>query len=148
MNERGRGVILQGLAALLLVLGGAWWWRAAPRDDSDPRLLAWRLTAEQLLPESGDQELADTVVLPAEGDYEKVADLDSGVFQVAVVCAGPDNSRVRISFGDDESGRGLPCSGERTPEVFSVGVGTQLRLRIAADDQGPVIFRYAVQRGA
>ncbi len=147
MNEQARGALLYGLAAVVLVVGVAWWWRAAPHDDSDPRLLTWRLTAEQLLPESGDQELADTVVLPAGADYEKVTDLESGAFQVAVVCAGPDGSRVRVSFGVDDSGRGLPCSGTRTPEVFSVGVGTRLRLHITADDQGPVIFRYALQRG-
>ncbi|GAA2902970.1 hypothetical protein Acy02nite_45210 [Actinoplanes cyaneus] len=148
MTERGRGVILHGLAVLILVAGGIWWWRSAPRDDSDPRLLAWRLTAEQLLPETGDQEMTDTVVVPASSNYEKGADLDGGAFQVAVVCAGPDGSRVRVSFGDDESGRGLPCSGARTPEVFSVGVGSQLRLRAAADDKGPIVFRYTVQRAA
>ncbi len=148
MSERGRGAILHGLAALILVAGGTWWWRSAPRDDSDPRVLAWRLTAEQLLPETGDQELADTVVVPASGSYEKGVDLDGGAFQVAVVCAGPDGSRVRVSFGDDESGRGLPCSGTRTPEVFSVGVGSQLRLQIKADAQGPVVFRYTLQRSA
>ncbi|MFI1996525.1 DUF6023 family protein [Actinoplanes sp. NPDC020271] len=148
MSERGRGAILVVLAALILVAGGVWWWRAAPRDDSDPRLLAWRLTAEQLLPETGEQELTDTLVVPASGSYEKSADLDGGAFQVAVVCAGPDGSRVRVSFGDDESGRGLSCSGTRTPEVFSVGVGSQLRLRIVADEHGPVVFRYTVQRAA
>ncbi|WP_436525771.1 DUF6023 family protein [Actinoplanes sp. HUAS TT8] len=146
MSDRGRGAILHGLALLVLVAGVTWWWRAAPRDDSDPRLLAWRLTAEQLLPETGEQEMTDTVVVPASGDYEKGADLDGGAFQVAVVCAGPDGSRIRVSFGDDESGRGLPCSGTRTPEVFSVGIGSQLRLRVAADEHGPVVFRYTLQR--
>jgi hypothetical protein len=134
------------LAALLLAVGAVWWWRAAPRDDSDPRLLTWRLAAEQLLPVTGEQELTDTVVLPADGQYEKAADLHGGAFQVAVVCAGPDGSRVRVSFGDDDSGRGLSCSGTRTPEVFSVGVGSQLRLIVKVDEQGPVIFRYTLQR--
>lgn len=146
MSERGRGAILHTMAALILVAGAVWWWRAAPRDDSDPRLLSWRLAAEQLLPDSGDQELADTVVLPASRDYEKAMDLDGGSFQVAVVCAGPDGSRVRVSFGGEETGRGLPCSGTRTPEVFSVGVGTRLTLRIVADAHGPVIFRYTLHR--
>lgn len=148
MSERGRGAILHGLAALVLIAGGIWWWRAAPRDDTDPRVLAWRLTAEQLLPETEDQELTDTVVVPASSGYEKGADLDGGSFQVAVVCAGPDGSRVRVSFGDDESGRGMPCSGTRTPEVFSVGVGSQLRLKITTDELGPVVFRYTLQRSA
>ncbi|BCY15285.1 DUF6023 family protein [Actinoplanes sp. L3-i22] len=148
MSERVRGAILHGTAALILVAGGVWWWRAAPHDDSDPRLLSWRLTAEQLLPESGDQELSDTVVVAASGNYEKDADLDGGAFQVAVVCAGADGSRVRVSFGDDESGRGLPCSGTRTPEVFSVGVGSQLRVRVTVDEQGPVVFRYTLERAA
>ncbi|GIF09103.1 DUF6023 family protein [Actinoplanes siamensis] len=147
MSERGRGAVLHGLAALLLLVGGVWWWRSAPRDDSDPRLLAWRLAAEQLLPESGEQEMTDTVVLPARGGYDKAADLDGGAFQVAVVCAGPEGSRVRVSFGGGEdSGRGLPCSGSRTPEIFSVGVGTRLHLRALVEEQGPVIFRFTLQR--
>ncbi|AEV88918.1 hypothetical protein ACWT_7909 [Actinoplanes sp. SE50] len=146
MSERGRGAILHGLAALVLAAGGTWWWRAAPRDASDPRLLTWRLTAEQLLPETGDQEAAETVALAPRQDYEKVSDLDGGTFQVSVICAGPDGSRARVSFGGPESGLGLNCSGTRTPQVFSVGVGTELRLRVTAEGEGPVVFRYTLQR--
>ncbi|KUL27598.1 DUF6023 family protein [Actinoplanes awajinensis] len=145
-GERGRGVILHGLAVLLVVAGGIWWWRAEPAVESDPRLLTWRLAAEQLLPETEDQEKSDTLALAAEGEYDEVAALDGGAFLVSVVCAGPDDSRVRVSLGDDDSGRGLRCSGSRTPEVFSVGVGTELHLRVVVEQVGPVIFRYTLQR--
>ncbi|GIF11176.1 DUF6023 family protein [Actinoplanes teichomyceticus] len=145
-SERERGLILHGLAALLVVAGGIWWWRAAPRAESDPRMLNWRLAAEQLLPETEEQEKSDTLALNAEDEFSTVEDLTGGAFLVSVVCAGPDGSRVRVSLGDDESGRGLPCSGPRTPEVFSVAVGTRLFLRVVADESGPLVFRYTLQR--
>ncbi|WIM96208.1 DUF6023 family protein [Actinoplanes oblitus] len=149
-GARARGVVLHGAAALLLVVGGAWWWSARPRSAADPRLLDWRLTAERLLPDTGEQEAADTMVLAAGADYAKTDDLDGGAFLVSVVCAGPDGSLVRVSLGegDEDSGRGLHCSGSRTPEVFSVGVGTQLRLRVVVDKIGPVIFRYTLERSS
>ncbi|MFB9338501.1 DUF6023 family protein [Actinoplanes octamycinicus] len=149
-HARGRGVVLLVVAVLLLVAGGTWWWSARPRSESDPRLLSWRLTAEQLLPDTGDQEAADTMVLAGNSETAKINDLDGGAFLVSVVCAGPDGSLVRVSLGegDEDSGRGLRCSGARTPEVFSVGVGTQLRLRIAVDRIGPVIFRYTLERSS
>jgi hypothetical protein len=140
--------VLHVLTALILVAGGFWWWSAAPRPESDQRLLGWRLTAEQLLPDTGEQEAAETMVLAAGDDYGKVDDLDGGRFLISVVCAGPDGSRVRVSLGDggEDSGRGLRCSGSRTPEVFSVSVGDELRLRVMVDESGPLIFRYTLQR--
>ncbi|MEV6350807.1 DUF6023 family protein [Actinoplanes sp. NPDC051851] len=148
-SERGRGVVLHALTVLILLAGGTWWWRAEPRADSDPRLLTWRLAAEQLLPDAGDQEGADNLALAAGAVHEEIADLDGGSFLVSVVCAGPDGSRVRVAFGDSEgqdSGRGLNCSGDRTPEVFSVGVAQRLRMGITVEVGGPVVFRYTLQR--
>ncbi|BCJ43243.1 hypothetical protein GCM10010168_00150 [Actinoplanes ianthinogenes] len=149
-GERGRGVVLRVAAALLLVVGAGWWWSARPRSEADPRLLTWRLAAEQLLPETGDQETAETLVLAAGADYAKTDDLDGGAFLISVVCAGPDDSSVRVSLGEGEedSGRGLRCSGSRTPEVFSVGVGSRLHLRVVVDQAGPIIFRYTLERSA
>ncbi|WP_433827553.1 DUF6023 family protein [Actinoplanes sp. CA-015351] len=131
---------------MILIAGAAWWWRATPREPVDERLLGWQLVAEQLLPESGDQQMAGTLAL-ADGDgHEEVAEVGSGEFLVSVVCAGDDGSRVRVSLGADETGRGMRCSGSRTPEVFSVGLASELHLRISVEEAGPVVFRYTLQR--
>ncbi|GIE79944.1 hypothetical protein Aph02nite_58940 [Actinoplanes philippinensis] len=136
--------MLYGLTALILTVGVGWWWRAAPRQAPADRLADWRHSAEQLLPDTGDQELADTLALDGEGGHEEVVDVEEGAFRIAVVCAGADGSRVRVGIG--ESGRGLRCSGSRTPEIFSVGLSTRLRLQVAVESPGPVVFRYALQR--
>ncbi|MEU8656623.1 DUF6023 family protein [Actinoplanes philippinensis] len=143
-GERERGVVLYAATALILTVGVWWWWRAAPRQAPDDRLAGWRHSAEQLLPDTGDQELADTLALEGVGGHEEVVDVEQGAFQISVVCAGADGSRVRVGIG--ESGRGLRCSGSRTPEIFSVGLSTQVHLRVAVESPGPVVFRYAFQR--
>jgi hypothetical protein len=144
--ERGRGAVLNLLTALILISGAAWWWRAAPREPADDRLLGWRLTAEQLLPESAEQQVASTLAL-ADGDgHVEVAEVDGGEFLVSVVCAGDDGSRIRVSLGVQETGRGMRCSGSRTPEVFSVGLAKELKLRVSVEEAGPVVFRYTLQR--
>jgi hypothetical protein len=144
--ERGRGAVLNLLTALILIAGAAWWWSAIPREPADDRLLGWRLAAEQLLPESGEQQMSSTVAL-ADGDgHVEVAEVDGGEFLVSVVCAGEDGSRVRVSLGTQETGRGMRCSGSRTPEVFSVGLAKELHLRVNVEESGPVVFRYTLQR--
>ena len=146
-GERGRGAVLHASAALVLVAGGLWWWHAAPRHTTDPRLLQWRLNAEQLLPDAGDQQTASTLALgPGSGHEEQVSGLGQGKFLVSVVCAGDDGSRVRVRLGGSETGRGMRCSGARTPEMFSVGLVGDLRLRVNVEEAGPVVFRYTLQR--
>ncbi|MFC4067144.1 DUF6023 family protein [Actinoplanes subglobosus] len=145
-GERGRGVVLHALAALILVVGVGWWWRAAPRDTVEDPLMGWRHSAEQLLPDVGDQELANTLALEGDAGHEEVVDVEQGDFLISVVCAGDDGSRVRVSLGTGDSGRGLRCSGSRTPEIFSVGLFDELHLRVAVESPGPVVFRYALQR--
>lgn len=138
--------MLHVLAALIVVCGAVWWWRAAPRPAADDRLLGWSRAAEQLLPESGGQQHARTLALAAGDGHEEVAAVDGGQFLVSVVCAGDDGSRVRVSLGTRETGRGLRCSGPRTPEVFSVGLSGALHLRVAVETAGPVVFRYTLRR--
>lgn len=146
-GERGRGVVLHALAVSILVVGVGWWWRAAPRQAADDRLTAWRHSAEQLLPDIGDQELAQTLALDTGGGHEEVVEVEKGSFLVSVVCAGSEGSRVRVSLGGRyDTGRGLRCSGSRTPEVFSIGLAGELHLRVAVEASGPVVFRYALQR--
>jgi hypothetical protein len=146
-GERGRGAVLHALAALILIGGVSWWWRAAPRQDVDDRVTDWRHSAEQLLPEVGDQELANTLALESGAGHEEVVAVQPGNFLISVVCAGDDGSRVRVTLGSrSDSGRGLRCSGARTPDVFSVGLVGELHLRIAVETPGPVVFRYSLQR--
>jgi len=145
-GERGRGLVLHALAALILVSGAVWWWAAAPRRAVDERLLGWRLTAEQLLPDVGDQELSNTMALEPGPAHEEVIGVEPGDFLIAVVCAGAEQSRVRVSLGNGESGRGVRCSGARTPDVLSVGLADELHMLIRVESGGPVIFRYTLQR--
>ncbi|GLY08086.1 hypothetical protein Acsp01_84650 [Actinoplanes sp. NBRC 101535] len=138
--------MLHTTAALILVAAVVWWIRAAPRPATDARVAEWRGSAEQLLPDTGRQEMAASVALAAGTSHEEVADVGGGDFTVSVVCAGAEGSRVRVSLAENESGRGLACSGDRTPEMFSLGLADELHLRIAVDDAGPVIFRYKLER--
>ncbi|PRX20231.1 DUF6023 family protein [Actinoplanes italicus] len=143
--ERGHGAVLHALAALILVIGVGWWWRAAPHPAVDRRLVDWRQSAEQLLPDIGDHEMSNTLALEAEAGHEEVVDVEQGEFLISVVCAGSDGSRVRVSLGEG-SGRGLRCSGSRTPETFTVTLVNELRLKVSVESTGPVVFRYALQR--
>ncbi|MEU4618498.1 DUF6023 family protein [Actinoplanes sp. NPDC023801] len=145
--ERGHGAVLHALATLILAAGVFWWWRAAPHPDVDTRLVDWRRAAEQLLPDVGDHELANTLALEAEAGHEEVVDVEQGGFLLSVVCAGGDGSRIRVSLGNG-SGRGMRCSGARTPEVFSVSLIDQMRLKVTVESTGPVVFRYALQRSS
>ncbi|WP_430781344.1 DUF6023 family protein [Actinoplanes sp. G11-F43] len=145
-GERGRGLLLYALATSIMMIGLVWWWRAAPRQVVDERMLGWRRTAEQLLPDIGDQERVNTVALSAESPHEESVEVARGEFLVSVVCAGDSGSRIRVSFGVSDSGRGVRCSGSRTPEVFRVGLARELHLAVTVESSGPVIFRYALQR--
>ncbi|GAA4933014.1 hypothetical protein GCM10025331_17170 [Actinoplanes utahensis] len=138
--------MLHALAALILAGGVVWWWRAAPSQAVDDRLLGWRRAAEQLLPEVGGLELSNTIALEPGPGHEEVVGVEPGDFLISAVCAGAEGSRVRISLGSGESGRGLPCSGFRTPQVFSVGLAGELHMLLRAETSGPVIFRYTLQR--
>jgi hypothetical protein len=138
--------VLYALAALILTVGVGWWWRAAPRQAGDDRLIGWRHSAEQLLPDVGDQELASTLALEGGAGHDEAVDVEQGDFLISVVCAGDDGSRIRVSLGTGGSARGLRCSGSRTPEIFSVALVDELHLRVAVESPGQVIFRYALQR--
>nr|GID82941.1 hypothetical protein Ade03nite_18650 [Actinoplanes derwentensis] len=139
-------MVLYALTAVSMVIGLMWWWRAAPRQAVDDRLTRWRFTAEQLLPDGGDHERASTIPLDAGTQHEEAVAVDRGNFQVSVVCAGDNGSRVRVSLGIGDSGRGLRCSGSRTPEVFSVGLAHELHLTVTVESTTPIVFRYTLQR--
>ncbi|WP_433307882.1 DUF6023 family protein [Actinoplanes sp. CA-030573] len=150
MDDRARGIVLYACALVLLAGGGLWWLRAAPHDDPDPRLAQWRRSAQELLPEAGDQEAGDTVALSAGRDHLVLSDVESGEFQVSVVCVGPAESQVRVSLGEagSDSGHGLSCAGGEPADSFTVSTSGQLRLHVSVNEAGPVIFRYALVRTA
>ena len=138
--------MLHALTALILVSGVVWWWNAAPSRAVDERLLGWRLSAEQLLPDAGGQELSSTMALEPGPGHEEVIGVEPGDFLISVVCAGADQSRIRVSLGSGESGRGVRCSGARTPDVLNVGLVNELHMLIRVESGGPVIVRYTLQR--
>lgn len=150
MGDRARGVVLYACALVLLAGGAFWWLRAAPHDDADPRLAQWRRSAQDLLPEPDDQEAGDTVALSAGRDHLVLSDVESGEFEVSVVCVGPADSQVRVSLGEvgTDSGHGLSCAGGNTMDSFTVSTSGQLRLHVSVNDAGPVVFRYALVRTA
>jgi hypothetical protein len=149
MGERARGAVLYTCAALLLGAGGIWWFHAAPRQKVDPQIQAWQRSAEQMLPDIEQQESADTLTLPAGTEREVSANVGNGSFLVTIVCVGGAGSQVRVSLSDaDDSGRGLDCVGDHTPDNFNVGIADQLRMNVSVGDSGPVVFRYSVLRTA
>jgi hypothetical protein len=149
MGERARGFVLYGCASVLLAGGGLWWVRAAPDDGVDPRIEQWSQDAQRLLPDVSEQQTAATMPIAAGADREVVADLETGSYQVNVVCVGGADSRVRIRLGDDgsDSGRGIDCEGGSQLDNFTVGTAGQLRMNVTASPNGPVVFRYSLLPG-
>jgi hypothetical protein len=145
-----RGAVLYAAAFALFAAGTTWWVGAAPHDDSDYRVQQWRQTVRDLLPDLDSQETGDTVALAAGVDREVTADVGTGAFVVAVVCAGGQDSQVRVTAGEpgEDTGRGLVCWGDRQPETFSLGLGGPLRMNVSVNDAGPVVFRYALWRSS
>jgi uncharacterized protein DUF6023 len=148
LGERGRGAVLYACAGLVLAGGGVWWFRAAPREVADPQVEQWTRSAEQLLPDTGNQESAGTVALAAGADQQVLAEGGDGSFMVSVICVGGANSSLRISLSDtDDSGHGLSCTDtDPTPFQFKVSIPDELRMNVTVTDAGPVVFRYSLMR--
>jgi hypothetical protein len=144
-GERARGALLYAGAAVVLAVGGGWWLRAAPRTGDDPRISQWQASVERLLPKDARAQAGDTLELPAGVDHEVVADLSGGDYVVSVVCEGGTQSQVRISLGQDDSGRGLACGTDHRADTFQVGLAGQLRMKVSVGANGPVVFRYEVR---
>jgi hypothetical protein len=147
-GERVRGAVLYSTAVALVAAGSAWWVGAAPRDDADTRVAQWRQNVRELLPDLATQETSDTVTLVAGIDREVDADVGTGEFVVAVVCAGGQESQVRVTLGEpgEDTGRGVVCWGDRQPDTFSLSLGGPLHMNVSVNDAGPVVFRYALWR--
>ncbi|MFF5295479.1 DUF6023 family protein [Paractinoplanes globisporus] len=148
MGDRARGVALYATTAVLLAGGVTWWFRAAPGEEIDPMIPQWRASAQQLLPDVPGQDDADTIPLAAGSDHQVVAVVDTGKYQISVVCVGGQNSQVRVSLGEaaTDSGRGLDCSDDPQSDRFDVGAAGRLRMFVVVSDAGPVVFRYTLLR--
>jgi hypothetical protein len=147
-GEQARGAILYGCAAVLLTGGAVWWAVSAPAGTDNSQVEQWRTEARKLLPDSENLYASDSVALEPNIDQQVVEDLGQGEFMVTVVCAGAPDSQLRVSLGDlgADSGHGLRCTGDRSPDVFSVSVVDDLRMNVSVGDAGPVVFRYTVLR--
>ncbi|GGL02972.1 DUF6023 family protein [Mangrovihabitans endophyticus] len=145
--ERGRGAVIYALAGGVAAAGVLWWFRAAPTIAPNPRAEAWRGTVERLLPE-GPGRAANTVTLGPGAVREVSMQVSDGSYVVSVVCAGPAQSRVRVSVSTvgEDSGRGVRCGEDPLPMHFTLGLAGQFHLNLAADAGGPVMFRWALQR--
>jgi hypothetical protein len=146
-DERSRGVVLYGLTALMLAGGVFWFLRAAPSTEVDPRVAAWRETAESVLPDLPLQADADTIVLRGEQAAERSTAIDGGSYALSMLCAGTGQVRVRVSTGDNDSGRAVRCSDEPTPETIRVALADEFYLQVSAEeDGGGAVFRWRLQR--
>ncbi|MFF5082304.1 DUF6023 family protein [Actinoplanes sp. NPDC000266] len=158
-TDRLRGVVLYSMAAALLAGGAAWWLVTAP-DDTRPTSQAeqWRRTAERLLPDVGTQEDGATMTLTPGAEQQVSTEVPSGQYSVAMVCVGGVGSTVRVSldnseggFGDfsgigGDSGLGMSCEQERSPETFPVQLSDALRMTVSAGQDSEVVFRYSLVR--
>ncbi|GID78046.1 hypothetical protein Ade02nite_66870 [Paractinoplanes deccanensis] len=148
-----RGAVLYAAAAVLLAGGTAWWLLAAP-DDTRPagQIDEWQRTAERLLPDTDMQQDRSTLTLDAGAEQSVSTELPSGEYSVSLICVGGPGSTVRVSLdatgfgGVGDSGLGLTCEQERSPESFPLRLTDEFRMTVSAGEDSPVIFRYSVVR--
>lgn len=147
-GERARGAILYATAAVLVAAGATWWVLTAPPEQSNDRVAQWRSAVEEQLPDVDGQADAQTIALPAGAEQTVESFVDTGSYQVSLVCRGGAESFVRVSLSrsGNDSGLGVRCSGELPPDSFEVGLGGVMRMNITVGDESPVVFRYTLRR--
>jgi hypothetical protein len=130
----------------VLIAGGVWFVRASPGAGVDPRMAAWRATAEELLPDA-PLAMSDTIVLSGDVPSEHRSPIDGGSYALSMLCAGTGQVRVRVSTGNNDSGRAVPCSDAPSPETIRVALADQFYLQVSAEeDDGGAVFRWRLQR--
>lgn len=146
--ERARGTVLYSLTALILLGGGLWFVRAAPDTEPDPRIPAWRATAEQALPDRPLQAMAETVVLDGRLGTERSTPVDGGEYALSMICAGTGKVRVRVSTGSNDSGRAVPCSEAPAVDRLQVSLAEEFFISLSAegDDSSGAVFRWRLDR--
>jgi len=149
MGERGRGALLYAGAALLVLGGGAWFVVAAPRTGADPRVSRWMQTAARALPDQPLQIKSETMVVINNMTGERTDDVDGGSYSLSMVCLG-DGGQVRVrlsSNADDDSGRGVPCTGSPATVTLSVALATQFYMFVSGENlAGTAVFRWRLDR--
>jgi hypothetical protein len=152
-KERTRGLVLYSLAAVLLAGGTAWWLASAP-DEVRPasQEQKWRQTAEELLPDVSDQEDADTLTLESGVEQQVSTSVAAGAYSISVVCVGGPGSTARVALESSglgtvgDSGLGLSCEQERSPESFTVQLDDGFRMTVTVGEDSGVVFRYVLRR--
>jgi hypothetical protein len=149
MGERVRGTVLYALSAVLLLAGGVWFVRSAPDDGDDPRVVAWRQTAVRLLPDQPLQVTSDTIVVTGDMSTERTADVQGGSYALSMICLGDGGQvRVRLSAsGDEDSGRGVPCSSDPSTVTLTVALASDFFMLVAGETEGgTAVFRWRLDR--
>lgn len=146
--DRARGAALYSLTAVLLLGGGFWWVRSAPHTAADPRVPAWRATAEERLPDRPLQALSETVVLSGRVGTERSTPVDGGEYALSMICAGTGKVRVKVSSSGTDSGRAVPCSDAPDVDRVQVSLAEEFFISLAAegDDGGGAVFRWRLDR--
>jgi hypothetical protein len=149
MGERGRGVALYALFAVLLLAGGGWFYRAAPVTGGDPRVADWQDTAAKLVPDQSEQVKSDTIVVTGDVTTERTADVQGGSYALTMVCLGDGGQvRVRLSAsGDDDSGRGVPCTTNPSTLTLTVALASDFFMLVTGETEGgTAVFRWRLER--
>ncbi|MBL7254502.1 DUF6023 family protein [Paractinoplanes lichenicola] len=147
-GERARGAILYSTAGALVAGGATWWVLAAPPEEPADQASRWRAAVEQQLPDVDGQADAKTASLAAGSEETLESFVDTGSYLVSLVCRGGPDSFVRVSLSrtGNDSGLGVRCSENLPPDSFEVGLGGVMRMTVMVGDEGPVVFRYSLQR--
>jgi hypothetical protein len=149
MGDRSRGAVLYAITGVVLLTGTVWFVRAAPDTGADPRVAAWRATAEDLVPDQPLQAIADTIVLTGVSTRERTTTVDSGAYTLTMVCAGTGRVRVRLSAVSSDSGRAVRCADDPTRErLEDLGLPGEFFMLVSSEpeDAGSVVFRWRLDR--
>jgi hypothetical protein len=141
-HDRGRGVALYALAAVLLVVGGVWFIRAAPMIDEEPGITAGRATVERLVPDLASQAGAETLVLAPSRRAERNTAVRTGSYALVLVCAGEGRVRIRLSTTTVDSGRAVLCAPEPSPVELTVALASMLFLSVSSETDEEIVFRW------
>jgi Family of unknown function (DUF6023) len=147
-GDRARGVLLYALAGVLLLAGGGWFLAAAPETGEDPRVAAWRATAEEQLPDASSQAMAETIVLSGNATTERSTPVDGGSYRLTMVCAGTGRVRARLSSIGNDTGMAVPCTDDPSRVGLTVGLADEFFMLVSAEstDAGGAVFRWRLER--
>ena len=143
-GERARGALLYGLTVAVLLAGGLWFVRAAPPPGEDPRIMAWRQSATESLPDLPFQVTAETLVLGGDRTTERTAAVNGGSYMLTMICLGAGGQvRVRLSSAGDDTGRAVPCGADPASVTLRMALATEFLLQVSGETDGnPAVFRW------